>query len=380
MRQQLPFALFVGLISCNSSKTQAPKTNNPKPATVATKEPEKKPETKPASEPVASAPASDLVLSLLEDNAAKCDWKKLDPIAKQTKVIASFEGECRGAEIAFSADKNKALAWFNPEMGSGSYFEDKMTPAFIKEEPESTNKTQRLFEVDINSGKVTNLALPPRGKLSDIGYNAKNEALAFVEEESKFTDGKNPTIDFDGKKIPVESEEGSPILVHAFTLKTDKWEISETKGSTTGADMAMGLHALDSFKDLSPRTTELLSPHPSGGKAAEGALAERLKTYAPKLATREGEWLQLEPSVLVWMVSIEFVFATGKVVFDDGSKFIEPPNLGFTDGDLIAPMVQGNYLLVAQSDTGRYPRVYDIKERTLLFSSDTARAVVFWPK
>ena len=381
MHKQLSAAAFLFLASCGSKTQPTPKPNTPPqtPATVAAKEPVKPPETKPASAPV--VPASDLILSLIEPNAAKCEWKKIDPIANQTKVIAAFDGECRGAVLAFSPDKTRALVWFDPKDSSASYGEEKATPPFIKEEEDAANATPRIFEVEISTGKVTTLPLPVRGTVSDVGYNIKNEAFAFSEEEAKATEGENPTIEFEGKKLPVDGLEGMPFLVHAFKLNAGKWEAAETKGSTTGSDYARGLDALDVYKDLPKNTSAILTPHPSGGKSAEGAMLERLKVYAPVLASRDGEWRQMESSsVWYWMVNIEFVFATGKIVFDDGSKFIEPQGLSFTDGDIVAPILQGNYLLVAQSSTGRAPRVYDIKNQKLLFSSDTARAAVFWPK
>jgi hypothetical protein len=363
------------LISCSSTPNTPPQ-NKPGSATV--KAPEKPPEIKPASTSLPE-PTPALALSLVEQNANKCEWKKLDPLSNQAKVIASFDVECRGAVFAFSPDKTRALAWFNPENGASSYGEEKMTPPFLTEEGNVTNPTYHLFEVEIETGKVTALPMPARGEVTDVSYNNLNEAFAFTQEEAKATKGEKRTIEFEGKQLPVFGIEGTPILVHAFKLKANKWEAFETKAGTSETDLATGLSALDSHLGLPKNTTQILTSHPAG-EAAEGALLDRLKAYAPVLASRDGEWRQLGSSVIVWMVNIEFVFSTGKLVFDDGSKFIEFAGLGFTDGDIISPVLQGDYLLVAQASTGRSPRVYDIKHQRLLFSSDTARATVFWPK
>jgi hypothetical protein len=382
MHKQLSTAALLFLVACGSKSQPTPKPNTPpQPPTLSAKEPAKLPETKPASASAPVSPPSDLILSLVEPNGTKCEWKKVDPIAKQIKVIASFEGECRGAVLAFSPDKTRALVWFDPEASSPSYGEETMIPPFVKEERYVANLTSRIFEVDINTGKVTTLPLPIRGKVGDVRYNTKNEAFAFSEEEAKATEGKNPTIEFEGKQLPVEGSEGYPFLVHAFKLNVGKWEAVETKGSTTGADYAMGLNALDTYDRLPQNTSAILTPQPPDDNTAEGAMLERLKAYDPVIASLDGAWRQRDgSSVWYWMINSEFVYATGKIVFDDGATFIRPQGLSFTEVDIVSLLSQGDYLLVARASTGRSPRVYDLKSQKLLFSADTARAAVFWPK
>ena len=372
-------AIALLALACNAPKAPAPKPQpEKKPETATTKEPEKKPESAPAS--VAAEPkGSALQLSLVEPNGNKCDWKKVDPIANLTKVIATFDNDCRGASMTFSKDRSKVLAVFSPEMGGSSYSEDQASPPFLKDPGEPTDKTQRLFEVEISTGKITPIALPgsERGRVDGFAY-VNGEVVAFFEQEAKVTNG---VIEFEGKKLPVTDRDGVPVLVHAMKHSAGKWELFETLVSDTGWDMAQGVSALSAYQNKEKASTiDLLTEHPSDTKEVAAPILERLKTYAPILAARGGEWVQLAPSLLVWMFQAEFIHATGKIVFDDGAKFIDLPGLGFTDGDLVAPVVQGEYLLVAQNATGRSPRVYEIKTQKLLFSADNARTAIFWPK
>lgn len=318
-------------------------------------------------------------LSLLAPNGAQCEWIRLDLPAHQTRRIASFDGGCTGAGMAFPPDKTRALVWFDPELRSGSYSESDMTPPFVKTEP-SKDATLRVYEVAVATGHVAALAQPPRGRISSFGYNTRNEAILLTEEEIPYSEESKPWLNFEGKQLPVPTGEGGPELVHAFRLTGKQWQRIETKASLVGADYSPRTSVLDAARDLSPNSTDILSPHSEGQIVKEPALLEKLNAYAPSLASREGQWLRLESSsVLVWQVSFEFVYSTGALLFDDGKTLTALPEIDFTDGDLTAPLVHGNYLLITQAALGAHPRLYDIKEKKLVYSSDSAVAVIFWP-
>jgi hypothetical protein len=57
----------------------------------------------------------------------------------------------------------------------------------------------------------------------------------------------------------------------------------------------------------------------------------------------------------------------------------ELPSLGFTTGEFVSVRRSGRFLLVASNRAGAYPRLYDLVERRLVWSSETARATMFWP-
>ena len=79
----------------------------------------------------------------------------------------------------------------------------------------------------------------------------------------------------------------------------------------------------------------------------------------------------------VWEISGEFAHTTGLVAL--GSPPAVLPKLGFNDGDLVAIRTSGPFVLIAGSDVGTHPRLYQLPAGKLVFSSDTARAATFWP-
>jgi hypothetical protein len=114
----------------------------------------------------------------------------------------------------------------------------------------------------------------------------------------------------------------------------------------------------------------------------EPVLLEILKAYAPALATREGQWLRLESSpVLVWQVSFEFVYSTGALLFDDGKTLTElrASRKGFHRRRSHGATGARQLSFVHAGGVGCAPRLYDIQEKKLLYRSDSAVAVMFWP-
>jgi hypothetical protein len=352
---------------------------------------------RPASPPAdASAPASataassqavtDAALSLLEPAGDRCEWVRLEPVSGERELLAAVPGACAGGRIAFRPDGARALLWFGPGSEGFAYSTTFSAPPGFPEAPRPASlpgtPSERLYEVDLSSGKVQPLPLPSPGALTEVAYNTKAEALAFTMQEP--VPGSKDFLEFGGKRYPISPEtEGLPVLVHASRLGPgSSWEIIETRASGSGSDYAPGVGILDAHLDLGRQTEEMLSPHPAGDELTDPALLAKLKALAPKLVHGDGgQWIRLKtPTVLVWEVEIEFVFATGEVYFVDGEALQRPPGLGFTNGDLIAPMLRGDYLLIAADTVGTHPRLYDLRRRALVYSSDTARATTFSPR
>jgi hypothetical protein len=131
---------------------------------------------------------------------------------------------------------------------------------------------------------------------------------------------------------------------------------------------------------LGPRTVDLLDTHPGSQTVDldEPAL-EKLKAFAPK--TGDGSWggYGVAPTrVFAWAITAEFGYVTGLVLLE-AEKLERAANLGFTDGELVALRMQGPLLLISSGNAGAHPRLYDTRTRALQYSSDTARAVTFWP-
>lgn len=192
---------------------------------------------------------------------------------------------------------------------------------------------------------------------------------------------KAGSLDVDGQKITLKLEhEGGPSVAHAWRFADRAWNRVESKPTDEGWDMALEVRALDTFSTLGPRTAALLEPHLGGGDL-EPATAKLLEQKTHKSPSPEdGNWVEGHTTAgafYVWMANVEFSWSTGLIRFADTTM---PPDLGFTEGDLVGLQTRGPYLLVASAHAGAYPRVYDLRSRALVYSKDGARAAVFWPE
>lgn len=333
---------------------------------------------------VASAPVSGPTsLSLLRPKGSRCEWQRLSLPKREIRVIASFEGNCAGAQLAISPDQSKALILVDPQWRNGGYSAPGMTQPYAKEIPAGEGP-MRLYEVAVETGAVTVLDLPTNGSPRDIGYNRQNTAVILTLEDVEDPTEARTALVFEGQRLPIPDDgEGIPALAHGFELVGNAWRRVETRATRVGADYSLGAAALRLNANRSSSSAEILSPHPDGDAIADPAVLIKLKAQAPHLTPDnggDGQWLKLKGvDALVWEVAIEFVYSTGAVRFLAGDALLEPPGLGFTDGDLIAPVVRDRLLLITQAATGAYPRLYDTKTRTLLYSSDDAVATTFWP-
>lgn len=326
------------------------------------------------------APTSPSTLSILEPVDGKCVWRQEDPVAGKRVVLTSFPGSCVGARLAWTADASQAVVWFDPHLvQSAGYFSQTSTPPGYPDETVDEAAKPRWFLVAPRTGKTEafTVAEVKNAELMELGLTAKGEVLALFTE-SIAEGAKRVTVGsetFDVTTI----EEGIPVLVHAYRREGAEWKRVETKLSSDGWDYALGVAALDAFRTLGPRSTQLLESH-AQGDSAEGEVLTALKKHAPKKAKSEddGHWIFLGAGgtrVYVWEVSGEFVHTTGLVVANDQPL----AELGFTDGDLVALRSSGAHLLISNSNVGTHPRLYELPSGKLVYRSDTARAVTFWP-
>jgi hypothetical protein len=382
-----PRALFLALLMLGcGGKPPAPKkdTPPPPPKTQAEEPPKTQASTAPATAP--GAATSDATLSLVEPAEGRCQWVRLDPVAKRREVLAAIEGPCEGALVAFQKGGPKALFRFDPyAVYSSSYGAPGLPKTGFPEEKPIEGMKPRLYEVDGATGKVQALPEPAPGQLEDFGYNPKGEAIALTGETSDpkiVKEGGKEFLEFEGKKYPVnEGGEGLPQIVHAFRLNGTSWELIETKASNSGADYSIGVRALDASSDLAERTPDLLTPHTGGDEIKQPALLAKLTAILP--AEDRDVWVSLTDAaapVYVYQVSGEFIYSTGVVRFQDGESLVAPAELGYTQADFIAALSRGDYLLIAASRIGAHPRLYNVKTRELVYKSDTARAAAFWPR
>lgn len=332
--------------------------------------------------PAPAAPAP-LTLSLLEPAGKGCTWYKRDLKANKAQVLATFPGHPRGARVAWRADQRRALVWFDPD-----------TVEYLKEQPETggAGAKPRLYQVALDrpgSAPVA-LTLPPAGKLQDLGFNTRGEAVALTmtvsdKEASRDSQGR-AYFDYGGRRYTGSKDlEGMPVLVHAWVLgPKENWNRRETVVSDDGWDYAQGVRRLKASEGLQYRTGEALEAHPATTELKDKAVRKALLKLAPTLKPVDNDdWARLkDPAVplYVWMVTGEFTYSTGRVAFGVGPNAEWAPRLPWASRDLAAIQHRAGHLLVAGAAAGGHPRVYDVKSRKLVFASDTARATVFWPE
>jgi len=330
-------------------------------------------------------PSAPSTLSLLEPTDAGCEWRTMEPLSGATTALATLPGSCVGARIMWSPDTSKALVWFDPEHLTHSAYSANFAskPAFA-DAPRDEAARSRLFAVDVRSGEVKPLVMPPVSEvqqLEELGLGADGVPLAFFTETPRKLDAGAKSLEADGQSFDLsEIHEGAPTIARAFRFADGGWSRFETKLTTTGWDYALGASALDSYSKAGPRSTQL-STSMNGGDSAEEKEVEALKKLTPpKAAPDDGAWIFVGAGgarVYVWQVSAEFAITTGLIA--TGMPPATLPQLGFTDGDLVALRTSGPFVLVTASDVGTHPRLYQLPAAKRVFASDSARAVTFWP-
>ncbi len=328
--------------------------------------------------PVPSAPST---LSVFEPVEARCEWRQVEPVKGTKVVLATFPGSCVGVRVSWSPDAAKAIVWFDPQHVQRAGYSSQVSskPGF-PEEVADEKAAPRAFVVSTRRPEQEPLPFPalPKLELKELGVDATGAALALLEEA--LPDDAKGVIESGGAKFDLSTiSEGMPVLVHAYRRDGAAWTRVETKLSTTGWDYGLGVQELEAFGKLGPRSVAISTAH-AQGDTAEGEVLERLGKLAPKGAGEDdGHWIFVGAGgarLYVWEISGEFAYTTGLVAGPDGTAL---PKLGFTDGDLVSLRSSGAHVLITADGVGTHPRLYEAPAMKLIFSSDTARGVTFWP-
>jgi len=381
LRLSLLAALLAVASGCKKEPASAPA--NPTPAAAPAKK-----------DPLAEVPGADSTLSVLEPQGGKCQWVRQDPVAQKRAGVASFDGDCKGARIAWSADGQKALVWFDPALvqTAGYSAANASPPAYPDEQP-AAGASPRLYEVTIASGEVRPVRFPSvEGELRDIGYKGADAvALAIRALTPEQAQGD---LRVDGQAVTLPEGDGMPAVAQAYRLEKDgQFKRVEVKGTREGAEGAAGIGALDAASGLGPRSTELLDSHLSdeGPEPTEeqraklqplvpAPLVETVKASGLPEGTDWAHGVTPAGSFYVWQITGDTAHTTGHLVFEREGQFSPVKDLGFTDGELVSVTARGPFVLIAAERVGTHPRLYDLRTGKQVFKSDTARATTFWPK
>ncbi|MCL2011876.1 MAG: hypothetical protein FWG75_03700 [Cystobacterineae bacterium] len=343
------------------------------------------------SAPVQMNASVDGELSLLEKNEEGCIWKRLRFPGFKERAIAQFPAPCLGADVAWSKNLQHAVVSFNPRFFS---MDSK------RGEGEAENIVLRAFEVELATGKVVELPSTQHllGELMFFGWSNQGivalslevsgalettmlEAMERGEKTLKLSWGEE-TFLVELPERELEGIEGMPSLAHAWLLHQGAWKRIESKWTTTGWDYAMGEKALEIYAELGPIAHELL--HVLGYPREKGLRDAAFAPWMPENVDDERVGWEKLPTLYgnlySWTVAGEFAYTSGLLLYQPKEKTLFPlSGLGFGLENIVAIFAHKAWLLVAEKNTGAWPRLYNLKNGELIWASDSARAVVFWP-
>jgi hypothetical protein len=324
--------------------------------------------------PTAPAPTvTEATLSLLEPSGDGCEWAQLDPLSPARRVIAKLAVECQGAATALSRDGKRGVARFwrggvsQPVVGKPTFPEKFPSPAF----------RDRLFLVDLVSGAAEEIPLPPSGELIEFGFDAGGRLLGLSIQKPTPEQERTGAVEVDGQRIPFDlGARGHPLLAHAFAWQEGAWTRLDVKATNETS----GTSVLALRKELGERSSRSLDPRISAQEVENDAVLDQLYAFTPEQP--DGEWVQLERggyTLALWGTPFgDGLLATGLMRRVEKGKALALPGLTYRANDLVSLQSRGPFLLISLADSGGHPRMY--RGKKLVWSSEGARAVTFWPK
>jgi len=317
---------------------------------------------------------TDATLSLFEPVSDGCEWAQMDPVTAARRVIAKLAVECQGASTALSRDGKQGAARFwrggvsQPVVGRPTFPEKFPSPAF----------RDRLFLVDLATGGAEEIPLPGSGELIEFGFDTKGRLLGLTVQKPTPEQERVGAVEVDGNTIRfgLDGTRRRPLLAHAFVWRDGAWTRLDAKASTESS----GTGVLPIRKELGERSSRVLDPRFTPKEIEDDALLDQLYAFTPEQP--EGEWAALERggyTLAVWGTPFgEELLATGLLRRVDKGKAIALPNHTYRENDLVSIQARGQFLLISLADSGGHPRMY--RGKKLVWSSENARAVTFWPK
>ncbi|WP_225413602.1 hypothetical protein [Stigmatella hybrida] len=320
-------------------------------------------------------PTAETTLSLLEPvEAGACEWRKFEPISAASQVLARLPAGCQGGSTALSQDGKRGAVRFwrgavsMPVVGKPTFPEPFPSQAF----------RDRLFLVDLATGTAEELPLPPVGELIEYGFDAKGRLLGLSLQglpTEEVSNSRVVELDGAGKARGVGGGK-KPLRALAFLFQEGKWTQLEMKASSE----TLGTAALEHRKELGERSIRALDPRFEPRDIEDDAVLDQLYELSPEQP--EGQWVEFKSgshSLAVWGTPFgNDMLATGLVRRLERGRVVALPSYAYQANDMMSLRARGPYLLISLSDSGGHPRMYRGNKR--VWSSETARAVTFWPK
>ena len=317
-------------------------------------------------------------LSVFEPHAGGCAWTRIEPNRNIEDALATFHSDCDGVRVAWGPSLNKAIVWFGTD-------QDNVT----------------VYLTDMDEKTPEELPLPADSDVVSFALAGRNLPLAFTMSMEPVVnrDETGTFIEFQGKRLPVVTEgDGIDILAHAFALESKKWNPLETAASRCCADTAPGITVLNSYKQhvesdqaATLQSSEILSGTIAGTAVTDAGILQKLNAdLSEEFDRSSGSWGKIAESeefeVVVWFITgaaeeQETTYATGHVRFlnKKTSDVKNPPGMVLSAKDQASFQIYDRYLLVTEATSGMQPRMYDLIKGSLVWSSDLAQGVTFWP-
>ncbi|MBT3223360.1 MAG: hypothetical protein HN348_30170 [Proteobacteria bacterium] len=275
-----------------------------------------------------------------------CKWARVDQRG-QSQRLATFSRPC---------PTDVHVAW-NPTDSSHAL----------------VNLEGNLWEV--RDGTTRKLPSGP-GTLRDWGIDDVGRPLVLtlqVKPEISEKDGIF-TLTHDNKSYDLKKREGTPVLAHVIAFESYRW--THLEGHAIYLDEVDALE-IEPFKRLGLRTQDRHpGVHGLEGKSPEEETAKKLSAVEANLQDG-GRWMVAETDYgqVVWWQTEE---GPNMPVWVDRAIGLDPlPDHIFRAREPLTIEHRGKFLLLTQK--GAHPRVWDLKEDKMAFTSNTASGVLFWP-
>jgi hypothetical protein len=320
-----------------------------------------------------SSAAPEPSLSLLEPAGEGCEWVRLRPLSAVRQVITRLAVDCQGGATALSREGKHGAARFwrggvsAPVTGRPTFPERFPTPAF----------RDRLLLVDMDTGAATELPLPGSGELIEFGFDADGQLLGLTLQKPTPEQEREGLAEFEGTRVPLDTNgRKRPLLTHAFAWRDGAWSRREVKATTE----TTGPRVLALRQTLGERSSRTLDPRFTPEEIDDDPVLDQLYLSSPE--EPEGEWSLLRSggfNLAVWGIPFgEESLATGLVRRVNKQKVFALPGFPLRPNDLASIQARGAFLLLSLADSGAHPHLY--RGARLVWSSESARAVTFWPR
>ena len=269
-----------------------------------------------------SLPPEGTLSAVFETPDGRCAWARVAPPWDSPEVLAEMDGPCDQIQVSFAPDGARAMVW---RVDVGQKFADL--------------RLGEVLEVALADKRVTRVDAP--GEFGILGYASDGRRLAMMAHVSRGTWMPQAV-----KPLFEEENEGPRIF-----LGSDRWVEQEVERNTIATPL--GADVLRVVEEASRR-----GPPKAPLDVVEGF---GIAWHVPVGGTE-------------FLVRSSGAHPIGEAAFVAPLTPAERSHLERVRIDVL-----GNLVLLAGHTDGRVPRLYDVAQRKLVFSSDEAYAVRFWP-